>query len=68
MDENLEKSLTNDDKGIELSEKSLGERIMGFVPNRNNFTGQVTVEVHCKNGEVRDVYITHRKKLYRKKL
>jgi len=63
MSKDSEKSLTNDDKGIDLSEKSLGERIMEFVPNRSKFTGQVTVEVHCKNGEVRDVYITQRNKL-----
>jgi len=63
MEEKSRKSLTNDDKVVELSEKLLGERIMDFVPDRTSFTGQVTVEVHCKNGEVRDVYITQRKKL-----
>ena len=63
MDENSKKDLTKDDKTVELSEKLLGERIMDFVPDRTSFTGQVTVEVHCKNGEVRDVYITQRKKL-----
>jgi len=65
MSENSRKNLTKDDLTVELSEKLLGERIMEFVPNKSSFTGQVTVEVHCKNGEVRDVYITQRKKLHK---
>ena len=63
MEEKSRKSLTIDDTTDSLSEKLLGERIMEFVPERSSFTGQVTVEVHCKGGQVRDVYITQRKKL-----
>jgi len=64
MTENSKKPLTNVDKGIELApDSSLGERIMEHVPNRKTFTGQVTVEVHCKNGEIKDVYLTSRSKI-----
>ena len=42
---------------------TLGEQIMEQVPERKGFTGQVTVEVHLKDGQVKDVFMTKRSKL-----
>ena len=42
---------------------TLGEHVMRHVAGREHFTGQVHVEVHCKDGAVRDVYISPRWKL-----
>lgn len=64
MPENEKKTLTNGKGQIDLSaDIGLGQRIMQYVPNRKTFTGQVNVEVHCKDGEIRDVYLTTRNKI-----
>ena len=47
----------------EAVKTSLGEQIMSRVPDREGFTGQVTVEVHLKNGSIKDVYLTKRSKV-----
>jgi len=57
------KELTDGICSIEFDKDSLGELIMKIVPNRGEFTGQVTVEVHCKKGFIRDIYMTMRSKM-----
>ena len=42
---------------------TLGEHVMSHVADREHFTGQVHVEVHCKDGVVKDVYLSPRWKL-----
>jgi hypothetical protein len=56
-------SRTSTVKRRELPKDTLGERIMGHVPDAKSFTGQVHVEVHCKDGIVCDVYISTRRKM-----
>ena len=47
-------------KGVK---QSLAEQVMQEVPDRKDFTGQATLEIHCKVGEVRDVFLTTRRKM-----
>lgn len=47
----------------EKVKQTLGEQIMEHVPERKGLTGQVTVEVHLKDGQVKDVFMTKRSKL-----
>jgi hypothetical protein len=42
---------------------SLAEQVMKEVPDRPRFTGQATLEIHCKGGEVKDVFLTTRRKM-----
>jgi len=41
----------------------LAEQVMREVPDRATFSGQATLEIHCKAGQVRDVYLTTRRKM-----
>ncbi len=42
---------------------SLAEQVMAHVPDHERFSGQATLEVHCKDGAIRDVYLTTRRKM-----
>ncbi|MHC4157107.1 MAG: hypothetical protein ACYST6_19625 [Planctomycetota bacterium] len=42
---------------------SLAEQVLRQVPDHATLTGQATLEIHCKAGEVRDVYLTTRRKM-----
>ena len=60
-----EKGLTSGPDNVELqADITLGEQIMVYVPRKERFTGQVTVEVHCKNGKIKDIYLSARNKLF----
>lgn len=70
--ENSSKSMSNGTKSLsrtstilrsEAVKTSLGEQIMARVPEREGFTGQVTVEVHLLEGQVKDVFMTKRSKV-----
>ena len=57
-------SRTSSVKARNLPNNSIGERIMSYVDDAaEDFTGQFNVEVHCKNGMIKDVYINTRKKI-----
>jgi len=43
---------------------TLDERLQSVLDKSPDFTGQVTIEVHVKNGEVKDVYVTERRKVH----
>lgn len=34
---------------------TIGELVMSKLRNRKKFTGQVTIDIHCKNGMICDV-------------
>jgi len=42
---------------------TLGEYVMSYIPNRKTFSGHLTVEVHCKDGVVLDVFLATRVKV-----
>jgi len=43
--------------------KKVVDYLKGLLLRHERFTGQVTVEIHFKEGEVKDVYITNRSKV-----
>lgn len=50
----------------EVSAKTaLAQMVVGMsgVADPENFTGQLTAEVHCKEGVIKDVYLSSRRKL-----
>lgn len=61
--ENKNLSRTSTILRTEAIKESLGKQIMARVPEREGFTGQVTVEVHLLDGQVKDVFMTKRSKV-----
>lgn len=46
------------------SQDRLNEAVKKIFEKDDNFTGQITLDIHCKNGIIRDVYeIRQRRKV-----
>lgn len=43
--------------------KKIKEETQKVLSNNPDFTGQITIEVHCKNGIIKDVYVSNRSKI-----
>lgn len=50
------------EKLLNTCEKIKKEMLKVFDEN-SDFTGQITIEVHCKNGIIKDVYVSNRSKI-----
>ena len=64
MPEIPKKDLTNSEtmQQLNVNDKLL-ELILGYLPNKQTFTGQVTVEVHCRDGTVKEVFLHSKNRL-----
>jgi len=42
----------------------LNAKVAEILKGKPDYTGQITIEIHCKAGEVKDVYVTERAKVH----
>lgn len=46
-----------------FSKMKLLETLEKIISENSDFTGQITIEVHCKDGIIKDVYVSNRSKI-----